>query len=87
MCPAEGYIHATAASYTVVDIEPTGTQITEWESDNDWASDDGYFELRLTFDFPWYGHIENVVHVATNGYLTFGTEHFTGGESRQFPGK
>ena len=72
----------TGLNYTVVDIAITGTAITTWQQ----GSDDGWFEIGLPFIFPWYGNAECAVHIGTNGYLTFGTAHFSGAHTEPFPG-
>ena len=78
--PPSGFI--TGFNYTVVDIAITGTAITTWQQ----GSDDGWFEIGLPFIFPWYGNAECAVHIGTNGYLTFGTAHFSGAHTEPFPG-
>eukprot|EP01044_Picomonas_judraskeda_P007135 COSAG03_NODE_750_length_5996_cov_3.402408_1_plen_1107_part_10 len=77
-CPTD-YAFAGPA---FVDISTTGTQITDWAQN----PDDGWFEIALPFTMPWYGLTEDVIHVGTNGYITFGTEHFAFGNSAPFPG-
>eukprot|EP01043_Picozoa_sp_COSAG02_P098423 COSAG02_NODE_34577_length_482_cov_0.582245_1_plen_156_part_10 len=70
-CPADqaGYVFTGPA---FVDISTTGTAITDWGQN----PDDGFFEVPLPFVMPWYGRDENIIHVGTNGYITFGSEHF-----------
>jgi len=35
--------------------------------------DDGYFELALPFEFPFYGETRDTVRVGSNGFLSFAT--------------
>ena len=64
------------------DIASTGTLIDTWTQN----ADDGWVEVVLPFSFPWYGKTEDTIHIGTNGYLTFGTAHFTNGASEPIPG-
>ena len=77
-CPA-GYAFDGPAFF---DISTTGTQITAWGQN----PDDGFFEVPLGFTMPWYGNVEDIIHVGTNGYITFGSAHFPFGTSEPFPG-
>ena len=80
-CPADqaGYAFDGPAFF---DISTTGTAITEWGQN----PDDGFFEVPLGFTMPWFGLNEDVIHVGTNGYITFGVSHFAFGSSEPFPG-
>ena len=86
VCPiADGTAPGTGFSYLVpsfVDISASGTLITSWEQN----ADDGWFEVALPFTFPYYGLNEQVMHIGTNGYITFGAGHFAFGNSEPFPG-
>ena len=63
-----------------ISIAATGTEITSWQGNND----DGYSEVTLPFTFPWYGSSESILHIGTNGYLTFGANAALW-SSQQFP--
>lgn len=62
------------------DISETGTEIVA-------DSDDGAVELELPFSFKFYGEAKSAVTVASNGFLTFGTELGTlgGFSNKQIP--
>jgi hypothetical protein len=67
--------------YAWNDITSTGTQITNWEQNND----DGWFHIDLAWDFHWFGLAERRITVGTNGVMTFGTAHLTNGASEPVP--
>jgi hypothetical protein len=72
---------ALPATYSWIDISTTGTLIEEWEGN----SDDGYFVAELGFSVAVYDVVESTVTIGTNGYVTFGTEHFAWGNNQEIP--
>ena len=48
-------------------------------------NDDGWVHVTLPFYFHWFGEIENVITIGTNGLLTFGTGHLAYGGSEPVP--
>ena len=61
------------------DISGTGVEIV----DTDWIptgtfdpADEGYFDIALPFDFPFYGETQTSFRVNTNGFGSFGTAGF-----------
>ena len=45
------------------------------------TADDGWFHVTLPWSINWYGRLENVVTVGTNGLLSFGAAHLANGAS------
>ena len=48
-------------------------------------TDDGYFVAQLGFSVSVYGVVESEITIGTNGYVTFGTEHFAYGNNEEIP--
>ena len=46
-----------------------GTEITDWEQN----ADDGWKHITLPWSINWFGRLESVVTVGTNGIITFGS--------------
>ena len=88
----EYLVHPTP-TYDWVDITSSGTRIlpSDWTSagtnnTNSSADDDGWYEVPLPFQFPFYGFLsESTLNIGTNGYITFGTDHFPYGNSYELP--
>jgi hypothetical protein len=73
-CPTN---HTT--TYAFFDIAATGAKLLD-------ASAPGPKEVRLPFDFPWYGREETAITVGVDGLITFGaTAHPAGGISEPLP--
>ena len=51
-----------------IEIKDNGTPIDTWENNGD----DGYFNLPLGFDFPFYDIVYTDAFIGTNGYISFG---------------
>lgn len=47
--------------------------------------DDDSISMQLPFLFPFYGERKDKVKIASNGYMTFGAEHFPYGNTRKIP--
>ena len=79
----------SSTRYDWIDIIASGAtaiQNSQWDhATNSWQSDDGYFEYRLPFTFPYFNVGESVLHIGTNGYLSFGQEVYAWGNSLPFP--
>jgi hypothetical protein len=58
-----------------------GIQITNWEQN----ADDGWYDVPLPFDFLWFGNVERMITVGTNGVLSFGSGHLPYGASEPCP--
>eukprot|EP01051_Picozoa_sp_SAG22_P026535 SAG22_NODE_8421_length_658_cov_0.744186_1_plen_182_part_01 len=89
--PGCDYLPAPTPQYEWVDITSTGTMIDNGNSSNpngDWDinADDGFFDITMPFDFPFYGFMAgSTLTIGTNGYLTLGTGHFPWGNSYELP--
>ncbi|WP_420454949.1 choice-of-anchor B family protein [Rubrivirga sp.] len=55
------------------DIAGTGTAVAFTAASSFPAGDEGYADVALPFDFPFYGGTQSTVRVFTNGFLTFST--------------
>eukprot|EP01048_Picozoa_sp_COSAG05_P011644 COSAG05_NODE_1111_length_5857_cov_6.789337_3_plen_419_part_00 len=53
----------------------------DWEQN----SDDGWKHVDLGFYFRWFGRLENVITIGTNGVLSFGTGHLPHGGTEPVP--
>ena len=78
--PAEQSACGTPPPRTGITKADIGTHIGDkmWTSggQNTWASDDGWYDVDLPWDFRWYGRNENTITIGTNGVLTFGTPQY-----------
>ena len=91
LIPLLGGYSTSDSAYDWVDIsasESNGTRING--SDfinpvNQWAADDGWYEAALPFNFPYYGDVETLLYIGSNGYITFGTEHYPSGQTLPIP--
>ncbi len=55
------------------DISGSGTAVTFTAASSYPAGDEGYADVALPFDFPFYGGTQSTVRVFSNGFLTFST--------------
>ncbi len=53
------------------DISGTGDEVTFVQQGSFPAGDEGYADIELPFDFPFYGMDYSTVRVVANGFLTF----------------
>jgi hypothetical protein len=59
---------AGGPTYSWVEINETGTEITDWTN-----KDDGYAgPISIGFNFTFYGTKYDELYVGTNGYISFG---------------
>eukprot|EP01043_Picozoa_sp_COSAG02_P033481 COSAG02_NODE_2287_length_9213_cov_5.663375_3_plen_2061_part_01 len=72
---------ASEATYSWIDISTSGNLVDEWEGN----TDDGYFVAQLGFSVSVYGVVESEITIGTNGYVTFGTDHFAYGNNEEIP--
>eukprot|EP01045_Picozoa_sp_COSAG04_P017509 COSAG04_NODE_1552_length_6377_cov_253.592959_5_plen_1239_part_01 len=74
---------AAEDTYEWVDISSSGTAIAL----GDWSgnSDDGYYDVTMSFVFPFYEYQETLISIGTNGYVTFGAAHYAWGNNNPIP--
>jgi hypothetical protein len=77
--PPRYHISARAVGHLIKD--------TDWTSNGQstWAGDDGWYDVKLPWSFPWYGKAQDTITVGTNGILTFGTAQYIYGGSEPVP--
>lgn len=83
VCMCEDVTCNIETDYTFewVEIIDPQYRITSWEQN----ADDGWYDVPLPFEFLWFGHVERLITVGTNGVLSFGSAHLPYGASEPCP--
>jgi hypothetical protein len=58
--------------YNWIEIKDTGTEIASWDTrPGNGPKDNGYKEIEIGFNFPFYGQNYDTLYLSTNGHIDF----------------